>query len=141
MQKKRARFFFIALFATTYVLLNAYISQAVSPLFSGVVYANDKKATIDFLKKIMRQPEFNTQFSLYTAQYGKGIDSAVFSEKVDSQKKIIYYTELLKKNPHSRDVLIKLALLYRSMGDVNKSNAYYQNALQIDPELLPLQNY
>ncbi len=135
MQKNRIAFTILSFLAALFVTLNIYLSQSVSPLFSDITLSNNKEAAITFLKKIKKMPEFNMQFLIFSSQFGKSIDREVYADTTQNKKQIPYYRELLKKNPLSRDVLFKLALLYKVDGNIEVSRSYYKNASQIDPEL------
>lgn len=134
MQHKPLLFVTTSFIAMLYILLNIYISQKVAPEFSGIVYKNDRTAAVSFLQKIAARREFSDQLALFSTVYGKEIFNDVMSPTTKVNKQIAYYTSLLKKNAKSRDVLFKLALLYKNENSA-KSREYYKKALAIDPNL------
>ena len=67
--------------------------------------------------------------NLYNDAFLKETQQNKFSISQEIQK----YEGLLQTNPKSRDVLIKLALLYLEQNEPRKARTYYAQAKKIDP--------
>ena len=135
MRKKRSLLWGSIVLSLFFVLGNIYLSQFVSPLFSGITYANDRTDVVHFLQKMITHPDFPQQYDLAQETYGPGLKEDVYVETEKRGKEIAYYTELLKKNQNARDVLIKLAMIYKAQGDILTSTEYYKKARAIDPNI------
>lgn len=121
--------------AVLLVVLNIFTTQNVSPLFSGLVFENQKSAVIGFLRTIKNQPYFKSQLSYFKAVYGEEIESAVFSDTSRRVQLIKQYESLLTHNPKSRNLLIALTTLYLDENNFKKARQYYQKAKSVDPDV------
>lgn len=135
MRKKRSLLWGSVALSLFFVLGNIYLSQLVSPLFSGITYANNRDDVVQFLQKMITHPDFPQQYDLAQETYGSGLKGDVYVETEIREKEIAYYTNLLKKNQSARDVLIKLAMIYKAQGDISTSAEYYKKARAIDPSV------
>jgi len=80
-----------------FLVSNIIFSQTISPLFSQVVNG-DKKAVIEYLKKIKSQSEFKKELEYYKNTYGVEIEQQVFEEDRKREEKIKEYKLVLQKN-------------------------------------------
>jgi len=124
----------VSIFLLFFLVLNIIFSQTISPLFSQVVNG-DKKAVIEYLKKIKSQFEFKNELEYYKKTYGVEIEQQVFEEDRKREEKIKEYKLVLQKNSKSRDVLYSLYLLYQSKGDNRQAQGYLKMAKEVDPEI------
>ena len=124
--------FLFIIFLLLFLILNVYLSQTISPLYEKLTN-NDKKATIEYLKKIKTLPYFKTELKKFTNIFGQSIVKEVFFDDEQRKIKIKKLEEALKKNPKSRDVLISLAILYQEDGNERLAKEYFKKAKEIDP--------
>lgn len=141
MSKKSVGCIFILLFFV-YVTLNIYASQDFNPLFFHLVERKSKSDAVTFLKKIQNTAYFSDQSRLYRDQlaiftylYGSSINNELNKEKESRSKTIAHLEDLLNLNPHGRDVLVQLAILYYENNQPSRAKNYYQQAKTIDPEI------
>ena len=131
----------IALLLSTLIITltcaNVLASHMVyKPLMFRVMTLNDVQAAREFLGDLE-----GSSWYPYQSQYLNSIFDNVFAQEVDTkylnlEKNIALYEEVLKKNPKNRDVLIKLALLYKDQGtqrSLEKAKNHYAAAKQTDP--------
>ncbi len=124
----------VSIFLLFFLVSNIIFSQTISPLFSQVVNG-DKKAVIEYLKKIKSQSEFKKELEYYKNTYGVEIEQQVFEEDRKREEKIKEYKLVLQKNSKSRDVLYGLYLLYQSKGDNRQAQGYLEMAKEVDPTI------
>jgi len=124
--------FIIIISLLLFLILNVYLSQTISPLYEKLTN-NDKKAIIDYLKKIKTLPHFKTELKKFTNIFGQSIVKEVFFDDEQRKIKIKKLEEALKKNPKSRDVLMSLAILYQEDGNERLAKEYFKKAKEIDP--------
>ena len=124
----------VSIFLLFFLVSNIIFSQTISPLFSQVVNG-DKKAVIEYLKKIKSQSEFKKELEYYKNTYGVEIERQVFEEDRKREEKIKEYKLVLQKNSKSRDVLYGLYLLYQSKGDNRQAQGYLEMAKEVDPTI------
>jgi hypothetical protein len=117
-----------------FLILNVYLSQTISPLYEKLTN-NDKKATIEYLKKIKTLPYFKTELKKFTNIFGQSIVKEVSFDDEQRKIKIKKLEEALKKNPKSRDVLISLAILYQEDGNERLAREYFNKVKEVDPNL------
>ena len=111
-------------------MLNITSSQAVSPLYFGLVKGNPQ-AAVSFLQKISRSSGFDYYRSLFSADVQRQFTAE--EAKLDNQIK--KFESLLQKNPNARDVLYNLHLLYTRVGNDNKAQEYLKKAQEVDPTI------
>ena len=116
------------------LFINIILSQKIDPLYLGLIN-NDKKATIDFLKKIKTQPYFPQELEKYKKIYGKTIEEEVFTQERQRKRMIKNLEQILEKNQKARDVLYGLFLLYEEDGDKTKAMEYLKRAKEVDPNI------
>jgi hypothetical protein len=126
--------FLFIIFLLLFLILNVYLSQTISPLYEKLT-SNDKKATIEYLKKIKTLPQFKTELKKFAAIFGRQIVKEVFFEDEQRKIKIKKLEEALKKNPKSRDVLMSLAILYQEDGNEKLAREYFNKVKEVDPNL------
>ena len=126
--------FLFIIFLLLFLILNVYLSQTISPLYEKLT-SNDKKATIEYLKKIKTLPYFKTELKKFTNIFNQSIVKEVFFEDEQRKIKIKKLEEALKKNPKSRDVLISLAILYQEDGNEKLAREYFNKVKEVDPNL------
>jgi tetratricopeptide (TPR) repeat protein len=124
--------FIIIISLLLFLISNVYLSQTISPLYEKLTN-NDKKAIIDYLKKIKTLPHFKTELKKFTNIFGQSIVKEVFFDDEQRKIKIKKLEEALKKNPKGRDVLINLAILYKEDGNERLAQEYFNKAKEIDP--------
>ena len=124
--------FIIIISLLLFLILNVYLSQTISPLYEKLTN-NDKKAIIDYLKKIKTLPHFKTELKKFTNIFGQSIVKEVFFDDEQRKIKIKKLEEALKKNPKGRDFLINLAILYKEDGNERLAQEYFNKAKEIDP--------
>jgi len=121
-------------FLSLVLLSNIVVSQTTHPLYFQIIN-DDKKAVVEFLKKIKPIAEFPYFFEMSKKIYGEEIEKDVFAETWERKAMIIKLEQLLVKNPKARDVLYGLYLLYHKEGNKIKANEYLDKAKEIDPSL------
>ena len=124
--------FSLVIFFLVFLILNIYFSQKISPLYEELTN-NDKKTTINYLKKIKTLPYFNNELKKFTNIFGKSIVKEVFFDDEQRKIKIKKLEEALKKNQKSRDVLINLSILYKEDGNKKLAEEYFKKAKEVDP--------
>lgn len=132
--------------------LNIYASQVnYNSLMFRLIQLKDVEAAREYLanvkdaKNIKAVPsasglDGDLDSSLYDMQsrYLNSHFDNIFAREVNinrlnAEKAIFRYEELLAISPQNPEILMKLALLYREKGDDQLANAYYQRAISIDP--------
>jgi len=103
---------FLSFLLSIFLAVNIYSSQVIPPLYLKLIN-NDKKATIEYLKKIKTLPQFKTELKKLTTIFGKQIAEEVFFEDTQRKIKIKKLEAVLQKIPKSRDVLYALSKLYQ----------------------------
>lgn len=133
--KNIIQLFFFGMVSSLFVLvlLNAWVAQQVSPTYLQFMKQNPQ-ATVEFLKRIPRLPEFN-QISANVQELNQQYRTQVEAEDQKRKKEIDALEQLLTQNSQSRDVLFALATLYHQAGNGQKAQQYLQQAQQIDPNL------
>lgn len=126
--------YLLALFAFVFLLINIVSSQSISSIYFQLIN-DDKKATVEYLKKIKNLPDFKEELSRYQAVLGEQIKHEVFIEDEQRQQQIKKLEALLEKNPKARDVLYNLCLLYQQAGDKIKANKYLKKTVDVDPTI------
>lgn len=128
---------FLAVLAIAFTTANVLASQTIyKPLMFRLVTLQDADASREFLANLEGTDLFAGQ-----SQYLNSIFDNIFAVEIDTrylniEKNIIEYENMLSLNPKNRDVLIKLALLYRDKGTgsaLEKSRQYYAEAKAVDP--------
>ncbi len=127
---KKAVYIAIVGLLLMFLMLNIASSQAISPLYFGLVKGNTQ-AAVSFLQKISRSSGFNYYKGLFSADVQKQFTAE--ETKLDNQIKKL--ESLLQKNPNARDVLYNLHLLYTRVGNDNKAQEYLKRAQEIDPTI------
>ncbi|MBP9797857.1 hypothetical protein KBC70_01795 [Candidatus Woesebacteria bacterium] len=128
---------FLAVLAIAFTTANILASQTIyKPLMFRLVTLQDADAGREFLANLEGTDLFAGQ-----SQYLNSIFDNIFAVEIDTrylniEKNITEYENMLSLNPKNRDVLIKLALLYRDKGTgsaLEKSRQYYAEAKAVDP--------
>jgi len=115
-----------------FLSLNIFFSQNIHPLYQKLVN-EEKKAVIEYLKKIKSLSVFKAELKKFTAIFGKQIANEVFFEDEQRKIKIKKLEAVLQKNPKSRDVLYALSKLYQEDGNERLAREYLKKAKEIDP--------
>ena len=124
----------LILICSAYAGLNIFASQFVySPLMFRLLSFNDVDTARQYLANLEGSALYDSQ-----SRYLNGIFDNIFAREVDvaqlnTRKTIDKYERLLSFNTHNRDVLVKLSLLYKDIGNRDKALAYYKQAQEIDP--------
>ncbi len=118
----------------SFLLINIYYSQKVSPLYFSLIGGN-KTSVVSFLQKIKNLPVFNQFLSMNSNIYGPLIKDEINRTETARKENITKLESLLEKNPKSRDVLYDLYLLYKEEGNNGKAVEYLNRAREIDPTL------
>jgi len=124
--------FFLFLFTFIFLIINIYFSQNISPLYKGVIN-NEKKAVINYLKKIKNQPFFENELKKFNQIFNQSISQEVFFEEEQKKIKIKKLEEALKKNPKSRDIFFALSKIYMKEGNYKMAEFYLKKTKEIDP--------
>lgn len=128
---------FLAILAIAFTTANVLASQTMyKPLMFRLITLQDADAGREFLGNLEGTDLYNGQ-----SQYLNSIFDNMFAIEIDTkylniEKNITEYENMLSLNPKNRDVLIKLALLYRDKGTgsaLEKSKQYYAEAQAVDP--------
>jgi len=117
---------------SVFLTINIYSSQSISPLYLRLVN-NEKKAVIEYLKKIKNLPQFKTEIKNFTGIFGREIAAEVFFEDEQRKIKIKKLEAALQKNPKSRDVLYALSKLYQEDGNYKLADKYLKKTKEVDP--------
>lgn len=116
---------------------NILASQIVyKPLMFRLVTLQNAEAGREFLANLRGTELFEDQ-----SQYLNSIFDNIFAVEIDTkylniEKNISKYENLLQLNQKNRDILIKLALLYKDQGTTQslaQSQRYYAQAKAVDP--------
>jgi len=121
-----------SVFLFLFLILNIYFSQNISFLYERLIN-NDKKAVVEYLRKIKNFPYFKNELKRFTSIFGDSMIKEVYFEDEQRKIKIKKLKEALKKNPKSRDILVALSKLYQEEGDFKLANFYLKKAKEIDP--------
>lgn len=123
--------------AVTFTTANILASQITyKPLMFRLVTLQNADAGREFLANLKGTDLFADQ-----SQYLNSIFDNIFAVEVDTkylniEKNITQYENLLQLNQKNRDILIKLALLYKDQGTTQslaQSQRYYAQAKAVDP--------
>jgi len=121
-------------FAFFFLITNLLYSQAISPLYPQFINEN-KKATIEYLKRIKGLLDFKAQLVVLSGVYKNGFEQEIFWEERDRNQKIKKFEQILQKNLNARDVLYGLYKLYLEKGDNLTAEKYLRQAKEVDPTL------
>ena len=124
----------IIFFTFSFLIFNLFYSQSVSPLYSQFVNEN-KKAVVEYLKKIKNLPSFNTQLFIFENIYDNQLKQDVFQEENGRNLQIKKLEQVLQINPKARDVLYGLYQLYLEKGDKITAGKYLKQAKEVDPDV------
>lgn len=117
-----------------FLILNIFFSQVVSPLYVGLTN-EERPAAIYFLRNYLNQPGFPIVFAIFKNIYGRGIEDEIYVQERAQKQLIKNLEQILQKNPKSRDVLYSLFLLYKQVGNEERSSYYLRLAKEVDPTL------
>ncbi len=123
---------YILIFA--FCFLNLTSSQSISPIYFNFIN-NDKTATVSFLQKINRLPEYKRILEINNNIYGSTIKEQIFAKNNAKKEMINNLEQKLMINPKSRDVLYSLYQLYLEGGDKNRATDYLRQTKEIDPSV------
>jgi tetratricopeptide (TPR) repeat protein len=130
---KKSLILSLALFI--FVFSNYYYSQNLNKTFYDIVYSPNETNIEGFLSKIKFSKYYKGQlgyFSKLNPKIAKDIIQNNLKKTIELEKT----KELLKKNPSSRDINVKIAILYFELNNFKEAQNYYKKAKQIDPEIL-----
>jgi len=116
------------------LIINLISSQVISPVYFRFIN-NDKSATISFLEKIKKIPEFKKILEMNKNIYGKTVEEETFRQENEKKLMINNLEQKLRINPKARDVLYSLYLLYKESGDNLTAEKYFKHAKEIDPSV------
>ena len=117
-----------------YLFFNVFSSQTISPLYFQLTN-EDKNAVVQYLKAIRLQPVFVSELQKFKNIYGSDIENQVFSEEKDKQRLIKNLEQILEKNPYSRDILYRLFLLNKDLGNKQLAGEYLRRVKEVDPNI------
>lgn len=123
--------FFLVLFV--FAGANLYFANTFSPLLYSLTYNRQKEAAVTFLKIIQFSPDFAAQRAYFQEIYGTQALSEITTDAISRGNKIQQLESSLSRNTKSRDILIRLALLYLDDGQEQKAHEYYKRVRSIDP--------
>jgi len=136
-KSKKNNFFissFFIFFLFLFLITNIYFSQNLSPIFLGLIN-NDKKSTVEFLKKIKNLNVFDQQLKYYQNFYHQSLKDEVFFEEIVLKNKLKKLEQVLTLNQKSSDVLYRISQVYKQLGDEKKAKDYFLKAKAVDPDL------
>lgn len=117
----------LVILVSAFLFLNLISSQLISSLYFGFIN-NDKTATISFLQKIKKLPEYQNVLNMNNNIYGNSVKEEILRQE-NKKKEVIYNLEQqLIINPKARDVLYSLYKL-------TKDDNYLKQARKVDPML------
>lgn len=125
---------FLLLVMLIFIFLNIFASQKISPIYFQLIN-NNRQATVSFLKKINHHPQFAFFLKTNINNFDHFLENEVFSEQKIKEEKVAQLEALLKKNPKSRDVIYKLYLLNKDLGNNQPAEKYLKIAKEIDPNI------
>ena len=114
------------------IIFNLFFSQNLPKNYFALV-KNDQKAYANFLINIKKLPEFASYYNLALKMYSQKFSNQVFYEQVKNQENIQKMQTLLIINPHQKNILYNLYLLYQQKGDEKLAQEYLNKAKAIDP--------
>lgn len=129
---KKSLMLFLILFI--FVFSNYYYFQNLNHSFYEIVYSPSETSVKNFLSNIKTSKYYDDQlayFSQLNPKIAKDTDREN-QKKTDELKKI---QELFKKNPNSRDLNVKTAILYFELNNKTEAQKYYKKAQSIDPDI------
>lgn len=133
MQKKLA-FGFFGIIVFTFIAANIYVSQfSYHPLMFRLITLQDAPAADQFLADLEGTSVYPAQLRYFNSLFDNVFTHEIDIKHLNTDNSINYYEKILKLNGKNRDVLIKLALLYKENGNTKKSADYYRAAKKIDP--------
>ncbi len=124
----------IIFFLVFFLFLNIFSSQRVSPLYYQITN-NNRRAVVEFLKKIKTLPEFSFYLTTNIGCFDRFLENEVFGEQRKKEEKITELKSILIKNPKSRDALYNLYLLNKELNKNQEAEKYLKLAKEIDPEI------
>lgn len=124
----------LSLILFIFVFTNYYFSQSFNQSFFNIVYAPTDKNINDFLQKIKTSKYYSDQLNYFSTLNPK-IGAIIIHNNEQKLNEIKKYNEFLGKNPNSRDILLKIAVLNLELGNTKEAEVYYKKAKQIDPEI------
>lgn len=127
--------FFLIFSVFLYLVLNIALSQFISSLYFKTV-DQDRFSVVLFLRGLINNPVFPTQFSRYQNIYGKDLKNEVYAKQTALNLKIKNLEQILKLNPRARDILYSLYWLYLEKGDKTKAEEYLNRASKVDPKIM-----
>ena len=133
-QKSKILSFLFGLLIFLVLIINLIYSQIISPIYFQLVN-NNKAATINFLEKIKKFPEFDKILEMNKNIFGKTIEKEVFKQENEKKLLINNLEQQLAVNPKAREVLYSLYQLYSAEGDNNKAEEYLRKAKEVDPTI------
>ena len=136
MKHAETKYYFISIIylAVLFFVLNFYFSQKISPIYFRLING-DRKAVVLFLQRIQNLPSFSFFLESSLNNFDHKIENEVYADQISKKKNIVLMTELLKRNPKSRDILYRLYLLNNDMGNTYAANEYLKMAREIDPNI------
>ena len=126
-------YFFFIIFGF-FLFLNIFASQRISPIYFQLIN-NNRKATVEFLKTIKPHPQFSFYLTTNINNFDHFLENEVFSEQRINEEKIAELKSLLQKNPKSRDIIYKLYLVNKDLGNNQEAEKYLKLAREIDPNI------
>jgi len=135
--KQNAKRFFLGFsifFLIFFIFLNIFASQKISPIYFQLIN-NNRKATVNFLKRIKTHPQFAFFLKTNKNIFNHYLENEVFSEQRKNEEKIAELESLLAKNPKSRDIIYKLYLINKDLGNDHQAEKYLKMAKEIDPNI------
>ena len=131
---KRGFFVFLIFLLVFFLLLNIFASQKISQLYFQLIN-NNRQATVAFLKKINKLPLFSFFLNTNIKIYDRWLENEVFSEQRMKEEEMAQLQALLTKNPKSRDIIYRLYLLNKDLGNNQQAGKYLRMVKEIDPNI------
>jgi len=117
-----------------FVFSNYYYSQNLNKTFYDIVYSPNEANIESFLAKIKFSKYYKGQLS-YFSQLNPKIAKDISQNNLKKTIELEKTKELLKKNPSSRDINVKIAILNFELNNLKEAQNYYKKAKQIDPDI------
>jgi len=87
------------------------------------------------LKKINKLPLFSFFLNTNIKIYDRWLENEVFSEQRMKEEEMAQLQALLTKNPKSRDIIYRLYLLNKDLGNNQQAGKYLRMVKEIDPNI------
>lgn len=127
----------LAVLLIAFTTANVLASQSIfRPLMFRLVSLQDVSAAREFLGNLEGSAFYESQSQYLNSVFDNVLAQEIDTKHLNLEKNIAEYEKILALNPKNRDVLIKLALLYkdkRTLSARAEAKKHYQIAQEVDP--------